>query len=348
MADEILAALRNFQQYTAGLQGLLQEVQRGMPPGAEGRDAGGAVTVRLGGDGLPETVTFARDWPRKCEPEALGNAVTEAYGAAMSASMAAMQRAMEGMDLQGRAEELRQEMERGDGAAPRSSTSGRDAGAGPFGGDPGAPGQAPGGDPGAPSWTGGGDPGAPSWTGGGDPGAPGQAPGGDPGAPGWAPGGAGPMGPPVPAGPPSPGAPGGGPGDDPAPVDVPGRDLRFVVPRPIGEVAEEMMNAFDSVSGLNLDSLADAQVEGKDSGHRVTVVLSKGNFNSCRVDASWAQGKSAVALGQAVEAALSDGRAALARLEDSAGKATQDRQLDGLLDEALAILRDPKRFTGGL
>ncbi|GGO56952.1 hypothetical protein GCM10012287_51730 [Streptomyces daqingensis] len=339
MADEILAALRNFQQYTAGLQGLLQEVQQGMPPGAEGRDAGGAVTVRLGGDGLPETVTFARDWPQKCEPEALGNAVTEAYGAAMSASMAAMQQAMEGMDLQGRAEEMRQEMERGDAAAPRSSASGRPAGAGPFGGDPGAPGQAPGGDPGAPSWSGG------------DPGAPGQPPGGDPGAPSWAPGGAGPMGPPVPSGPPGPpvpGAPGSGPGEDPAPIDVPGRDLRFVVPRPIGEVAEEMMNALDSVSGLNLDSLADAQVEGKDSGHRVTVVLSKGSFNSCRVDASWARGKSSVALGQAVEAALSDGRAALARQEESAGTATQDRQLDGLLDEALAILRDPKRFSGGL
>ncbi|MFC4495914.1 hypothetical protein ACFPA8_17475 [Streptomyces ovatisporus] len=344
MADEILAALRNFQQYTAGLQGILQEVQRGMPSGTEGRDAGGAVTVRLGSDGLPETVTFARDWARKCGPEAIGGAVTEAYGAAMSASMEAMQQAMEGMDVQGRTEALRQDMERGEREGPRSTTPGPSGpGGGASGGDPGAPSVAPGGDPGAPNWAGGGDPGAPGQAPGGDPGAPSWARSSDPGAPSWTPGGAGPT------GPTDAGAPGGAPGSDaPPPVEVPGHDLRFVVPRALDEVAEDMMNAFDAVSRLDLDSLADAQVEGKDSGHRITVALSKGNFHSCRVDASWAEGKSAVALGQAVEAALADGRAALARLEESTGTDAQKRQLDGLFDEALAILRDPKRFTGGL
>jgi hypothetical protein len=109
-----------------------------------------------------------------------------------------------------------------------------------------------------------------------------------------------------------------------------------------------MMTAFDAVSQLSAAPLADAHVEGRDSGHRITVVLSKGALNSCQVDASWAAGKSSVALGQAVEAALADGRAALARLEESSSTATQQRQLDGLLDEALAVLRDPKRFTGGL
>ncbi|MFF9477463.1 hypothetical protein [Streptomyces sp. NPDC014733] len=273
MTDAILAALQNFQQYAAGLQGLLAEARSGVPAGAEGQDEARAVTVRVGSDGLPETVTLARDWQRKRTPETIGGAVTEAYGAAMHRSMAAMQEAMDGADVQGRAEELRQERERRSREHPRTAPGTPGSGAGPSGGAPGE------------------------------------------------------------------GAP---------PVEVPGRDLRHVVPRPIDEVAEEMIAAFDAVAGMDLESVAGARVEGRDPGNRVTVELSKGAFHSCRVDAAWAEGKSAVSLGQAVAAALADGRASLARLEESSGADAQGQLLDGLLDEALAILRDPKRFTGGL
>ena len=93
MTDDTIQELRRFQQYTSQLpKGLIARVQEDMPQSAEIEDAQGAVRVRVGQDGLPESVTAVRDWQRRRGPEQIGDAVVEAYGSTVAELMSAQSR----------------------------------------------------------------------------------------------------------------------------------------------------------------------------------------------------------------------------------------------------------------
>ncbi|MFE7624478.1 hypothetical protein [Streptomyces sp. NPDC057509] len=249
MDDEFIKGLQQFQQHALGLQNMLTDMQSRMSQGGEGTDAQGAVTVRLAPDGLPESITAASDWQRRQGPEAIGAAVGEAYGAAMSEQMAGWAQAFEDSDWQAKAEQL-------DGPIGKS-----------------------------------------------------------------------------------------GPASAPAaPPEIPERDLRYVVARPLEELAEDVLSAFDAVDRLEEAASEPAVVEGTCSGRYVTLVVTKGALRSCEVDRSWATGQSYLRLNQAFEEALGDARAKLSSAEAVAMEGLAGLRMDSLLDEALAVIRDPKRF----
>ncbi|MFE1173557.1 hypothetical protein [Streptomyces sp. NPDC058773] len=79
--------LEQFQSYTAELQGMLSGLQGSCPERAEASDAQGAVQVRVDGGGLPQSITAASDWGKRCKPDGLGMAVVEAARHAHSALM---------------------------------------------------------------------------------------------------------------------------------------------------------------------------------------------------------------------------------------------------------------------
>ncbi|MEU9110423.1 hypothetical protein AB0D04_01180 [Streptomyces sp. NPDC048483] len=125
------------------------------------------------------------------------------------------------------------------------------------------------------------------------------------------------------------------------------RDVGHVIPRPIDEVTEDMLSALDAAQAAADSPTSGEPVTGTGSGARgrVTVTVQQGALVSCEVDGSWAAGESSVSLGSALDAALAEARgrlaAALAEAESAAGPKVV---LDGLYDEAMAILKNPERY----
>lgn len=246
MDDEFIRSLAQFQQHALNLQSMMTDMQNRMPQGAEGTDTQGAVTVRLAADGLPEFIRAASDWQRRQAPEAIGAAVSEAYGAAMSEQMTAWAQVFEDGDWQSKADQLDSQF-----------------------GQPAASAVQP---------------------------------------------------------------------------DIPERDLRYVVSRPLDQLAEDVLSAFDAVERMDETASGPAEVNGTSAARHVTLVVSKGALRSCEVDRQWAAGQSYIGLNQAFEEALGDARDKLSSIEAAAADGLAGLQVDSLLDEALAILRDPQRF----
>ncbi|MPY58146.1 hypothetical protein [Streptomyces spongiae] len=118
------------------------------------------------------------------------------------------------------------------------------------------------------------------------------------------------------------------------------------MPRSLDEVAEEVISSFDDLARQDPEAVERIQVQGSDSTGRVTMTLSPGSLVACAVDPGWAAKQSSVGLNRAFDEALHDARSALARAVEANKTGGENRQLDTLLDEALAILSDPRRFTG--
>ncbi|MFD4762359.1 hypothetical protein ACFWOJ_26875 [Streptomyces sp. NPDC058439] len=247
MDEEFIRGLQQFQQHALNLQSMMSDMQNRMvPQGAEGTDTQGAVTVRLAADGLPEFIRAASDWQRRQPPEAIGAAVSEAYGAAVSEQMTAWGQALEDGDWQSKADQLDSQF--------------------------------------------------------------------------------------------------GQPAASAAQPDIPERDLRYVVSRPLDELAEDVLSAFDALERMDETASGPDEVNGTSAGRHVTLVVSKGALRSCEVDRQWAAGQSYIGLNQAFEEALGDARDKLSSIEAAAADGLAGLQVDSLLDEALAILRDPQRF----
>lgn len=64
------------------------------------------MTARPAPDGLPESIRAATDWQRRQGPEAIGGAVVDAYGVAMSEQMSGWVLALERSDWQAKADRL--------------------------------------------------------------------------------------------------------------------------------------------------------------------------------------------------------------------------------------------------
>ncbi|MFF3261056.1 hypothetical protein ACFYWO_18010 [Streptomyces sp. NPDC002932] len=249
MNDEFIEGLRQFQQQALNLQSMMTDMQQRMPQGIEGTDAQGAVTIRLASDGLPEFIKASSDWQRRQPPEAIGSAVSEAYGAAMSQQMTAWADALDEAGWQDKADQL-------DGAIGQSDASTTPA----------------------------------------------------------------------------------------AQPDIPERDLRYVVSRPLDALAEDVLSAFDAVERMDETASGPAEVNGTSAARHVSLVVSRGALRSCEVDRQWAADQSYIKLNQAFEEALGDAREKLSSIEAAAADGLAGLQVDSLLDEALAILRDPQRF----
>jgi DNA-binding protein YbaB len=251
VTDDMIKELMQFQQYTTKLQQLMSDMHNQMPRHADGVDSQGAVTVRLGADGLPETIKVSSDWQRRQSPEAIGAAVVEAFGSAMSDRMERWSRAVQQSDWEARAGQL-------DRAIPATFTGG-----------------------------------------------------------------------PASAGQPS----------------IPERDLRYVLPRPLDEVTEELLTALDSVDSMDAEGSARAEATGASSGRKVAITVTKGAVVDCAIDPQWASAQSSVRLNQALDEALSSARTKLAEAEAAVADGPASRQMDGLFDEALAILQNPQRYA---
>lgn len=247
-----MQGLLQFHQYTQKLQQLMSDVQSKLPRRAEGTDSQGAVTVRLGADGLPETIKVSSDWQRRRGAEAIGPAVVEAFGSAMNERMERWAQAVRESDWEARAEEFDREV-------PATFTGGGNS------------------------------------------------------------------------------TPQGG---------FPERDLRHVIPRPLDELAEEMITALDSVDSPDAGSDSQAEATGTSSGHHVAITVTKGALVACEIDPQWASRQSSVRLNQVLDEALNKARTKLSEAEAAAESRSPGRQLDGLFDEALAILKDPQRYAG--
>lgn len=88
MADELLRELSQIQQYATGLQGLLASAQAQAPPSSEGADRSGTIRVLLDADGQPNAFRVEPGWHRKLAAPDFGDAVIEAFQAAMGMRLA--------------------------------------------------------------------------------------------------------------------------------------------------------------------------------------------------------------------------------------------------------------------
>lgn len=95
MTDELLRELSQIQQYAAGLQGLLASAQAQAPPSSEGTDRSGAIRVLLDADGQPDSFRVEPGWHRKLAAPAFGDAVIEAFQAAMGMRLAVWTRTLQ-------------------------------------------------------------------------------------------------------------------------------------------------------------------------------------------------------------------------------------------------------------
>ncbi|MFJ1549103.1 hypothetical protein [Streptomyces sp. NPDC088246] len=123
------------------------------------------------------------------------------------------------------------------------------------------------------------------------------------------------------------------------------RDLRHVVPRPLEEVTEDALSAFDAVERQSAELYLPPEVKGESAARRVVITLSSQGLVSCELEPQWAAQQSAVRLNQALDDALTDACGKVGSAESDGQAAVANLYLGGLLDEALAIMNNPQHFT---
>jgi DNA-binding protein YbaB len=110
-------------------------------------------------------------------------------------------------------------------------------------------------------------------------------------------------------------------------------------PRPIGELAEEVIKAFDAVPS----PASRVTYDGTGANGKLRLVLSKSALVSCEVDTRWVSEQSATALMNALGQALAQARQALV---EAPGEPQLPGRFDGLLAESFALLSDSSRLRG--
>lgn len=112
--------------------------------------------------------------------------------------------------------------------------------------------------------------------------------------------------------------------------------------RPIGELTEEVIKAFDTVRTLAGQPTPPASGSGSGGGGKVTITLSSTGLTSCSADPSWVAEQTAAQLMNALGAALSAAKEDLTNRPPSPDPGSG---LDALLAEAMATLNDPRRLV---
>lgn len=113
---------------------------------------------------------------------------------------------------------------------------------------------------------------------------------------------------------------------------------RTSAPRPLSEIAEEVIARFDSMMAAPRPGTAPAQAQGTTSGRALVLSLTESGRMSCAIDAEWASGQSGSQLNQALETALASARTELQNRV--AGNAISADRSAGLLMEIQAAARE--------
>ncbi|GAB3905592.1 hypothetical protein ACFQ1S_06885 [Kibdelosporangium lantanae] len=118
------------------------------------------------------------------------------------------------------------------------------------------------------------------------------------------------------------------------------KPVEDVVPRPIGDIAEDVFKAFDDVTASPPPETTEAS--GTDQTGKLVLGLSAQGLTSCTVDERWAADQTAARLMNAL------GQALTAAKEDLARDSQRPQPLSGvdhLFAEAMALLNDPRRLA---
>lgn len=128
----------------------------------------------------------------------------------------------------------------------------------------------------------------------------------------------------------------------PEPAPVPPAVQRAMPPRPLDAIAEDVIKAFDTVHRFAAPP-APVSGSGSAASGRLSLTLSASGGLSCTADPKWVSRQSAAALRTALSVGLRAARAELARanLARAADDASGTARLDGLLNEAFAVLMNP-------
>lgn len=126
--------------------------------------------------------------------------------------------------------------------------------------------------------------------------------------------------------------------------EISDHDVRHVIRRPVDESIEDVLTALDAVDQLGADSFLPPEVTGESAARRVTITLTAQALVSCEVDPQWAAGQSTVRLNQALNEALNNARGKVASAESPGAAGVANLHMGGLMNEFLAILKDPQRF----
>ncbi|MET0235422.1 MAG: hypothetical protein ABW224_12330 [Kibdelosporangium sp.] len=112
-------------------------------------------------------------------------------------------------------------------------------------------------------------------------------------------------------------------------------------PRPLDDLAEDMMKAFDDVQQAP-DLPKPAYAVGTAGGGKLTLTLSKSGVVSCVADPRWVSAQTATRLTNALSEALA---AAKQELEKMSVAQEPANPLDRLIGETFALLNDPQRLA---
>lgn len=112
--------------------------------------------------------------------------------------------------------------------------------------------------------------------------------------------------------------------------------------RPLGDLAEDMIAAFDQPASFAPPSPTDATATATVLGNKVVVSLSGNGLVSCTVDGHWASRQSASQLTDALRDALATAKSQLSRRPAAPNPA---EGLDRIFGEAMALLNDPRRLA---
>lgn len=122
----------------------------------------------------------------------------------------------------------------------------------------------------------------------------------------------------------------------------PEHDRDDVTPRSLGQLAEDMIKALDTVIGSGTPPLPASSGTGVSSAGKLSMTFSPAGVVSCVADPRWVSTKTGASLTRALCTALGAARADLAK---NTRIPPRTDGLDRHLDEALAILNDPQRLT---
>ncbi|WP_433271040.1 hypothetical protein ACQPZF_11415 [Actinosynnema sp. CS-041913] len=120
------------------------------------------------------------------------------------------------------------------------------------------------------------------------------------------------------------------------------RKVAETEPRPIGELAEELIKAFDGIEQQQLRPPTPAGGVGEVAAGKLRLTLTGSGLASCDADPDWVRDQTAARLMNALNEALA---LAKARLASVAQQQEPSTGLDRLFTEALSILGDPHRLA---
>ncbi|WP_281898130.1 hypothetical protein [Phytohabitans aurantiacus] len=111
MSEEILGKLQRVQQEVNGLRDLMAKLRAHAPQGSEGSDSTGQIRVSIAADGLPTAIRVESAWRGRLGPESVGQAVLDAFTAAVVSGMRAWEDALDAMSWRSRVAELEAQAE---------------------------------------------------------------------------------------------------------------------------------------------------------------------------------------------------------------------------------------------